>query len=143
MGTEKPVAVYWDASAILSALLKDEHSKDAQKWANRSGHHFLSHLSYSETVAVLSRIRRERDMAEILVDAAGEVLENGPWRRLYIVPQWDIIRNLSDKWPLRGADLWHLSAAKGLQEQFPELQLLTYDAKLKVAAQGEKMWPGR
>ena len=78
-------------------------------------------------------------MAEILVDAAGEVLENGPWRRLYVVPQWDIIRNLSDKWPLRGADLWHLSAAKGLQEQFPELQLLTYDAKLKVAAQGEKM----
>lgn len=143
MGTEEPVAVYWDASAILSALLKDEHSKDAQKWANRSGHHFLSHLSYSETVAVLSRIRRERDMAEILVDAAGEVLENGPWRRLYIVPQWDIIRNLSDKWPLRGADLWHLSAAKGLQEQFPELQLLTYDTKLKIAAQGEKMWPGR
>lgn len=98
MGTEKPVAVYWDASAILSALLKDEHSKGAQKWANRSGHHFLSHLSYSEVVAVLSRIRRERDMAEILVDAAGEVLENGPWRRLYIVPQG----TLSRSYPING-----------------------------------------
>ncbi len=80
-------------------------------------------------------------MAEILVDAAEEVLENGPWRRLGIVPQWNIIKNLSDKWPLRGADLWHLSAAKGLQKQFPELQLLSYDRLLKIAAQGEGLYP--
>ncbi|MBA4393835.1 MAG: PIN domain-containing protein [Desulfobacca sp.] len=138
--TESAVVVYWDASAILSALVKDEHSKDAQKWANRSGYHFLSHLSYSEVVAVLSRIRRERGMAEILVDAAIEVLENGSWRKLAVVPQWNLIKTLSDKWLLRGADLWHLSAAKGLQEQFPELQLLTYDKRLKIAAQGEGLY---
>lgn len=139
---EKPAVIYWDASAILSTLLKDEHSKEAQKWANRTGHHFLSHLSYSEVLAVLSRIRRERDMAEVLVNAAVEVLENGPWRRLYFVPPWKIIKDLSNKWPLRGADLWHLSAAKGLRDQFPELQLLTYDIRLIVAAQGEGMKPG-
>ena len=137
---EKQVVIYWDASAILSALLLDEHSQDAQKWASQSGHHFLSHLSYAEVLAVLSRIRRERDMAALLVDAAVEVLENGPWKRLFIVPPWNVIKNLSDKWPLRGADLWHLSAAKGLQDHFPELQLLTYDTKLKVAAQEEKMF---
>ncbi len=136
---EKPVVIYWDASAVLSALLLDEHSQNAQKWAGQSGHHFLSHLSYAEVLAVLSRIRRERDMAALLVDAAVEVLENGPWRRLFIIPQWNIIRNLSNKWPLGGADLWHLSAAKGLQDHFPELLLLTYDARLKVAAQGEKI----
>ncbi len=140
-GPEKQIVVYWDASAVLSALLIDEHSLDAQKWANRSGHHFLSHLSYSEVLAVLSRIRRERDMAEVLVAAAGEVLESGPWRWLHIVPQWTIIKNLSNKWPLRGADLWHLSAAKGLQEHFPELHLLTYDSRLKAAAQGEALCP--
>ena len=138
-GAEKRVVIYWDASAILSALLLDEHSQDAQQWASQSGHHFLSHLSYSEVLAVLSRIRRERDMAALLVDAAVEVLENGPWRRLFIIPQWDIIKNLSNKWPLRGADLWHLSAAKGLQDHFPELQLLTYNIRLKFAAQGEQM----
>ncbi len=44
-GMEKPVVVYWDASAVLSALLKDDHSKDAQKWASRAGYHFLSSLS--------------------------------------------------------------------------------------------------
>lgn len=138
-GEAKPVVIYWDASAILSALLLDKDSQDAQKWANQSGHHFLSHLSYAEVLAVLSRIRRERDMSVLLVDVAFEVLENGPWRRLFIIPQWNIIKNLSNKWPLQGADLWHLSAAKGLQEHFPELRLLTYDARLKVAAQSEKM----
>jgi predicted nucleic acid-binding protein len=138
-GGEKQVVIYWDASAILSALLLDEHSQDAHKWVGQSGHHFLSSLSYSEVLAVLGRIRREKDMAPLLVDAAIEVLENGPWRRLFIIPQWNIIKDLSNKWPLRGADLWHLSAAKGLQDHFPELQLLTYDIRLKVAAQGEQM----
>jgi predicted nucleic acid-binding protein len=136
---EEPVVLYWDASAVLSALLKDEYSKDAQKWAKQSGYHFLSHLSYSEVMAVLSRIRREKAMPEELVTAAGVNLENGPWRRLNIIPSWSYIKNLSRKWPLRGADLWHLSAAKSLHDQFPELQLLTYDARLKVAARGEEM----
>lgn len=138
---EKPVVVYWEASAILSPLLKDEYSKEAQKWANQPGYHFLSPLSFAEVIAVLSRIRRERDLADILLDAANEVLENGPWRRLVISPPWNMIKDLSEKWPLRGADLWHLSAAKGLQTQFPELQLLTYDKRLKIAAQGELLCP--
>jgi hypothetical protein len=76
-------------------------------------------------------------MAEILVDAAHKVLEIGSWRRLAIAPRWMAVKSLSDKWPLRRADLWHLSVAKGLQEEFPELQLLTYDRRLKIAAQGE------
>ena len=138
-GTEKQVVIYWDASAILSSLLLDENSQDAQKWASQSGHHFISHLSYAEVLAVLSRIRREGNLVPLLVDAAVEVLENGPWRRLFIVPQWNIIKDLSNKWSLRGADLWHLSTAKGLQELFPELQLLTYDTRLLSAAQGEQM----
>jgi predicted nucleic acid-binding protein len=141
IGKEKPAVVYWDASAVLSALLKDEHSQETRKWANRPGFHFLSSLAYSEVVAVLSRIRRGRDMAEILVDAAMEVLETGLWRRLNIIPQWDTLKDLSGKWPLRGADLWHLSAAKGLQKQFPELHLLSYDRQLKTAALGEGLAP--
>ncbi len=136
---DDPVVLYWDASAVLSALLRDAYSIHAQKWVKRSGYHFLSHLSYCEVMAVLSRIRREKTISEFLIsDVEGNLL-NGAWRRLNIVPSWSIIKNLSSKWPLRGADLWHLSAAKSLQDQFPELRLLTYDAKLKTAAQGEQM----
>lgn len=88
----------------------------------------------------MDRIRRERDMAEILVDAAIEVLATGSWRKLFVVPQRSLIKTLSNKWLLPGADLWHLSAAKGLKVQFPELQLLTYDKRLKIAAQGEGLY---
>ena len=57
---EKPVVLYWDASAVLSALLKDDHSREAQRWASRSGYHFLSTLACAEVSAVLRRIARER-----------------------------------------------------------------------------------
>jgi len=29
--------IYWDASAISSALFKDRHSDEAQKWAHQEG----------------------------------------------------------------------------------------------------------
>ncbi len=135
----QPLILYWDASAILSALIKDENSKRAQNWANRDAVHLISTLSYSEVLAVLSRIQRDKVMPEVLVRDALEALENGPWRRLYIVSKWNITKKLSEKWPLRGTDLWHLSAAKSTQDHFPEVQLLTYDRKLRIAAQGEKM----
>jgi hypothetical protein len=44
---------------------------------------------------------------------------------------------LSKRWPLRGADLWHLSTAKSISEQLPEVKVLTFEKRLKVAAQGE------
>lgn len=140
-GEKRTPVIYWDASAVLSVLLQDNHSREAQQWVNQPGHHLLSTLSYSEVTAVLFRIRRERVMAEILVDAAAEVLESGPWRRLNTGPGWKLMKKLSNKWPLRGADLWHLAMAKTLQDQLPELQLLTFDSRLQAAVQGEGMEP--
>lgn len=134
-----PAVIYWDASAILSALIQDKYSEDAQYWAAQDGVHLLSSLSYSEVLAVLSRIRREKRLTVGLIRSAVDTLENGPWRSMHIVPEWALIKKLSNRWPLRGADLWHLATAKTFQSQIPETILLTYDTKLKVAAQGEKM----
>jgi hypothetical protein len=36
-----------------------------------------------------------------------------------------------------GADLWHLSAAKSLQSQLPEMLLPTFNNRLRKVAQGE------
>ena len=69
--------------------------------------------------------------------AAFEALYQGPWSRLHLGPQWGMVRRLALKWSLRAADLWHLAAAKSLQEQLPELVLLTFDEKLNLAARGE------
>jgi predicted nucleic acid-binding protein len=138
MATETEVlAIYWDASAILSVLFEDSHSPDALDWTKREAFHLISTLAYAETCAVIARMRKDRLLADILTGAALEALHQGPWRRLHMGPQWKTVHGLALKWALRGADLWHLAIAKSLHEQLSHLVLLTYDEKLNVAAQGE------
>ncbi|MBW1894824.1 MAG: type II toxin-antitoxin system VapC family toxin [Deltaproteobacteria bacterium] len=129
--------IYWDASAILSALFKDSHSHIATKWAEKDAAHFLSTLAYSEVCAVISRMRKENILSDILIKSSFEVFDQGPWRRITISPEWEITRDLSQKWSLRGADLWHLATSKSLQKDFPELFMLTFDSRLETAAKGE------
>ena len=133
------VVIYWDSSAVLSALLTDGHSREAKSWGDTQGLHFLSTLAYAEVSAVIARLQRERLLTDTLAKSAFEVLENGPWRLVYAWPERNVIRSLSSKWPLRGADLWHLATAKTLHLEFPELLLLSFDNRLKQAAQGEEL----
>ncbi len=88
---------------------------------------------------MLDRIRRERLLTDLLIDAALEALETGPWRNLKMSPGAAETKELAQKWPLRGADLWHLAAAKTLQQHLPELSLLTFDQRLYAAASGENL----
>ena len=131
--------IYWDASAVLSALFSDKHSAEAIDWSTVKGIHFISTLAFTEVSAVVSRMQRERILTETLSQAAFEVLEDGPWRRISSLPDWKIIRSLSAKWPLSGADLWHLATAKSLLREFPELFLLSFDRRLNKAAAGEAL----
>ena len=137
MRTSLEAAVYWDASAVLSTLFQDRYSAEALSWSRRPGVHLFSSLAWAEVQAVIARIERERALADALVAAAKETMDFGPWRLLDITPAWESAKTLAAKWPLRGADLWHLSAAKTLQEELPELVLLTFDRRLKRAALGE------
>lgn len=131
------VVVYWDSSAVLSALFRDRHSDKAIVWARRSGVHLFSTLTWAEVHAVLARIERERALAAVLVGAARETLESGPWHRVNASPEWRVARDLSARWPLRGPDLWHLALAKSLRAELPELTFLSFDARLATAAHGE------
>jgi predicted nucleic acid-binding protein len=131
--------IYWDSSAVLSTLLQDSHSEHALHYAGTNAIHLLSSLALAEVQAVLNRIKREREMAEILVDASLETLVSGPWRKLRIDPDTGEIRKLASKWPLRGADLWHLATAKTLQRELPELLVLTFDKLLYHASVGESI----
>jgi predicted nucleic acid-binding protein len=140
MPKRKPRVIYWDASAVLSALFKDSHSDDAMKWTRGEDVHLLTSLGYAETCAVIARLQRERILADALVEAAHEALADGPWRRLNALPDWNTMVGLSKKWPLRGADLWHLATAKTLKTELPELILLTFDLHLRKAARGEDLF---
>lgn len=137
MNSEVTGAVYWDSSAVLSALFRDAHSDEAGTRARGSEVHFLSTLAWAEALSVIARIERERVLAKVLVAAAREALEEGPWRRLNAVPDWKLVRSLSSKWPLHGADLWHLAVAKSLQAELPELTFMSFDARLAAAAHAE------
>lgn len=137
-GEPYPV-LYWDASAVLSVLFTDTHSESARAAAHQAGLHLISTLAYSETCAVIARLQRERILADVLIQAAFEVLEEGPWRRLTAWPDWSVIRSLVVKWSLRGADLWHLALTKSLQNQLPEIRILTFDTRLRAAAAREQL----
>lgn len=131
--------IYWDTSAIVSTLFQDRYSKKALHCASLEAVHLFSTLALAETWAVINRIGREKLLADILIKAAGETLEKGPWRLLKIVPDPLVVKKLSAKWSLRGADLWHLAAAKTLHKELPELLVLTFDKKLYNAAWQEKL----
>ncbi len=74
-----------------------------------------------------------------MTQAVFEVLDSGPWQRILSQPDLKIVKELSGKWPLRGADLWHLATAKSLRQDFPELFLLSFDSRLNQAAEGEML----
>lgn len=135
---QKPV-IYWDTSAVISALFKDAHSQEAWSLARRQGWHLLSSLAIAETYAVINRIDREGALPEILVKAAREAFEQGPWYSINMNPDREQITRLGSKWPLRGAGLWHLAASCTLRDSLPEIRFLTFDQRLAFAARGEDM----
>lgn len=137
MTRPKSSVIYWDTSAVLSSLFRDEHSDAALAHAGEPGIHLISSLAWAEVHAVIARIERERKLASVLLDAAMEALDSGPWRRVKVSPDWHVMRDLARAWPLRGADLWHLALAKSLRSDLPELRMLSFDTRLNAAAQGE------
>lgn len=136
------VVVYWDASAILSVLFKDSHSDTALEWAHKDCVHLISTLAHAEVCAVIARMKRDNILSDPLVKVSFDSLDQGPWRQLSVQPDWKITEKLSHQWKLRGADLWHLAAAKTLQGELPELVLFTFDKQLLQASTGENLIPG-
>jgi predicted nucleic acid-binding protein len=131
------VIAYWDTSAVVSLLFQDEYTQRAKRTARLRGIHLISSLAWTETHAVIARLEREHAAAGDVLNAVRVALHGSPWRPTNVTPSWELVESLSQKWPLRGADLWHLAAAKTLQEELPELRLLSYDVRLTAAANGE------
>lgn len=136
MAERRGQVIYWDTSAVLSVLIADAHSTKATAAAHRSATHLISTLGYAEGFAVVARLEREGSLPTALADAARDVIVNGPWRKLALQPDWQSIEALASRWPVRGADLWHLATAETLRRELPELKMITFDARLGMASQG-------
>lgn len=136
---EKYTVIYWDSTALLSYLFRDEHSERVMKKARQKGVHLLASLAIAEVYTVISRIQREDMLSEMIIDSLFELLLTGPWSRLNIMPDSQAMKELATRWPLKGSGLWHLATAKTLQREFPELMILTFDRELARASRGEKL----
>ncbi len=137
--SEKLAVIYWDSTALLSYLFKDSNSEVVMEKVRQKGVHLLTTLTIAEVYTVISSVRRKRLLPEMLADSLFELLESGPWSKLNIVPDSVTLRELACKWPLRGRGLWHLATAKTLQQEFPELMILTFDRELARASKGEHL----
>ena len=137
MKSKEQIAIYWDASAILSIIFQDTNSRFALKWAESGAVHFVSTLAYAEVCAVLARMNKLKVLSDVLISVGYDLLNRGPWRRTSVNPEWSTLQVTSELRSLRGADLWHLATALKLRSDFPELVLLTFDKKLDKAAKQE------
>lgn len=128
---------YWDASAALEALIPAQRSQIAAAEAKSDGINLLSSLTWAEVHSVIARLQRQRSITAALANDARKELHTRRWHWINVVPVRPLVVELSGRWQLRGADLWHLAAAKTLQADRPELTLLTLDSRLRAAAKGE------
>ena len=136
---ETSTVFYWDTSALLSRFFSDIHSRTAQKWAETEAVHLLPSLAHAEASAVIARMTKEAVITPDLAETVCTAMESGPWRALNGLPDRSVVMDLSRKWPLRGADLWHLALAVSLKKDLPEIRLLTFDDQLREAAAGEDL----
>ena len=126
--------VYWDASAVLSVLIRDGHSTRATAVARQAVTHLISTLAHAEVAAVIARLERNRELPAVLADASRELLHDGPWRCLALQPDWSTLAEHARRWPLRGADLWHLATAVTLARELPEVRVLSFDSRLAAVS---------
>jgi len=97
----------------------------------------ISSLALVETLAVLSRMRRDNLLVEDELLQLRANLAAGPWEKVAAIPDMGLVPTLADRHHLRGADLWHLSLAVSLGRDLPELRILTWDVQLRTAATAE------
>jgi len=134
-----PVVYYWDASAVISALLDDEHGAEARRRLRLAGTHLLSSLTHAESASVLRRLVRSGDLSARQSEQAVGALDSARWTVTEAAPERRLVRQISSRHRLFGADLWHLALAMTMSRELPGLELVTFDRELREAATAESL----
>ena len=135
MATDRPPVLYWDASAVVSLLEDHPKRRDVSARLRYERTHLLSSLTLAEALATVTRRTREGRLTPAAAREMRSRLDGDPWRPVTIHPDRDVIGRLAREHRLRGADLWHLATVATLAQSIPELRLLTYDERLRSAAE--------
>lgn len=129
--------IYWDSSALFSLIFPDAHTVRAVAHARSNVEHVISSLTWTEVHAGIARIVRDRAHPAEIIAAARVQLSTNALRYTDLSPDRSIVRQLADRWSLKGADLWHLSLAKTLHADNRHVRMLSFDARLAAAANAE------
>ncbi len=120
-------SAYLDTSCAVAVAFMERGHDDLLRRLASFDRTYSSNLLEAEFWSAVSRAGRQRDPS---------FLEGIKW----VFPDHPLTHEITrvlDVGYLRGADLWHLAAAKTLQAILHEIYLLTFDRLLEDAARQE------
>ncbi len=127
--------VYFDASAFVKLLIEEQGSDLAADLWDGCDAAVASRLAYPEVRAALAAARRNDDLDERELDAAGQVFEDY-WAATRPVELSATVEQqagqLAERHALRGADAVHLASALAIGD--PGLVLAVWDRRLHAGA---------
>jgi predicted nucleic acid-binding protein len=135
--------LYVDSSALAKKYVLEPGSDRLLKLLAQSGMAVTSKLAYPEILAGLNRKRREKGITE--KDYRDALVEfESDWLALLIIEFQDellpLIRQLTAKHALKGADAVHLASALWIQKAVKEkVSFVASDIQLLRAAKAEKL----
>lgn len=132
---------FWDSSAIVPLLVREERSARAAAWVGGDAAIVMWTLTPVEVVSALRRLVRERALSEDAARAA-EVRLDEMVERSHVVSDVEAVTSLAARLfrlhPLRAFDGLQLGAALHWTEGHPHGQILhTLDTRLTQAAERE------
>lgn len=131
------VVYYWDGPAIFSTLFRDRNTDAALALLRSPAIHLASTLAQQQVFALTARLRRQGRLSRRAEIAAAWALSAAPFRTTRASPSW--IGPSSKEWALGAIELWHLAAAQALARPLPELRLLSFDLRLRAAAESMRL----
>lgn len=112
--------IYLDSSVLVKRYIEEEGSKKVNDRFLGGDKIFTSKLSYAEVLAAFARKGRKKEIGDIIFERAMDSFVQD-WVFSFSVLDLDVgtlaaIPHLVEQFPIRGADVVHLSAAVWLRD---------------------------
>ena len=135
--------IYLDSSALIKNYSQEPGTHRVREILSGADGCSVSKIGYAEICAAFGRKNREKPR-DRRVHLVGFQRFQEDWKLLNIVELEDellpVIRGLTEKYPLRGADALHLASALWLKRVLDdEIIFVAADGRLLEAARDEKL----
>lgn len=135
--------IYLDSSALIKNYSQEPGTHRVREVLSGADGCSISKIGYAEVCAAFGRKNRENPK-DRRVHLTGFQRFQEDWKLLSIVELQDdllpIIRSLTEKYPLRGADAIHLASALWLERVLrDEVTFVAADSRLLDAARDERL----